>query len=358
MSGSGQKKSLTEPPTNLKAVHWVLRVSGGDGKNETGGIKGLAKGLMKLLDKDAKDVVKGVLKLMGGSLTKVVEGLTKVDSVPMRGFRGFLSNVKTYFTTVSDYGTAVPEEQRITFVEWLEKDAQNGTGGPISAMADGLKKFIGYQANGKPDGKGIIKNGGSYKSAYDGKPWTEVETEKRICAKIFIGLAPLIFYLLPFLYWKCKLNDSDDGWKDKNLSQDPLKKFMASDAIGFSENELHDSKKGSEVADLIGNTCFKELETAYQQGKEETSKEDPYYATVIRHLEQSTTSEPSLSTSPLSCCFAIASPYFTPNETYIVETTSPAAPSFLGYSGTAALAGGAYAFNLGGLGTFVSTLLV
>ncbi|GIX62159.1 variant erythrocyte surface antigen-1 family protein [Babesia caballi] len=354
--------SLTTPPTNLKeAIDWVIKIS-----TENGAIKGLAEELLKLLDKDAKDVAEGVLRVMGKSLKGVVEGLKKSHSqIPSRGLQGYLSNSKTFLDTVSHYGTAVPEQRRKTFIKWLEKDATKGTGGPISTLADGLKKFIGYQGNGKPDSTGIIKSRNSYQSAYDGKQWSDVEDQKNVCAKIFLGVAPLIFYLLPFLYWKCKLPANEDcGWKEKNLNHEPLQKFMGSEAIGFKA-ELHESKKGSHVTTLIGSTCFKEIETAYEQGKKEAQKNlstktlsmEPYYATVIRHLEQSATSKPSPSTSPLSCCFAIASPFFTPNPLYIVEFTSPATPSFLGYSGLSTLAGGAYGFNLGGLGTLMSALL-
>ncbi|GIX62722.1 uncharacterized protein BcabD6B2_21570 [Babesia caballi] len=349
------RKSLTDPPKNLKeAIDCVLRVSGRDnGNNDDQAIKGLAEELITLLDKDAGEVARGVLGVMGGTFDKVVGDLKTIEAtVYSKALQTYLSNVKRYFTTVSDYGTAVPEQRRKTFIKCLENDAKNGTGGPVSALADGLKKFIGYGNNGQPAGNGIIKNGGSYQSAYHGKQWSDIEDQKNVCANIFLGVAPLIFYLLPFLYWKCKLTD-EGGWTSKKLSDEPLKKFM--EKMGF-KTELNDSKKDSEVATLIGSTCFSELETAYNAAKKGMPNPDPYYATVIRKLELSQT-KLCPSTSPLSRCYRIVSPFFTPNSTYDVQSSSPATPSFLGYSGLGALAGGAYGFNLGGLGTFMSALL-
>ncbi|GIX61450.1 variant erythrocyte surface antigen-1 family protein [Babesia caballi] len=328
-------------------------------------IKGLAEELIKLLDSDPKNVAEGVLKVMGGSLTKVVGGLDSLKSQQtyVRSPVAFIQTFKSKTELVRDYGSAVDDGRIGELIDLLQKDATKGTGGPISALADKLKSFIGYQANGKPDGTGIIKNSNSYQSAYDGKKWNEVGDQK-VCAKIFLGVAPLIFYLLPFLYWKCKLPAIDDGgWANKKLNEEHPKSFM--EKMGFSDKQLDDSKHGSKVATLTGSTCFKEIETAYYQAKKEAQKNpptktlspEPYYATVIRKLEELKNSSIHPETSPLSRCYLIAFTFFTPNETYEVQSSSPATPSFIGYSGTAALAGGAYGFNLGGLGTFMSALL-
>ncbi|GIX63475.1 variant erythrocyte surface antigen-1 family protein [Babesia caballi] len=366
MTSTVQKKSLIQPPENLKeAIDWVLRVSGRDnGRNDNDAIKDLAEEVIKLLDKDAGEVAGGVLRVMGENLKKVVEGLKKNHSqIPSRGLQGYLSNVKTYFTTVSHYGTAVPEERRKSFIKWLERDATKGTGGPISALADKLKQFMGCKGPKQFSGEGLIDKSNTYTSAYlENTTWANVpETNRSTCALMFLGIVPMLFLFLAYLYWQCT---DTKGWKDMTHDEsgssgpgkDDLKMFF--EAIGYKNCKINDSKKkGFDIAGFL-ESAFSELQTAYTEAKPNHPQNgSPSYPAFLGKLQdKAPTSTPSTD-SPLSCCHLIASNFFTPNDTYDVKSTSPASPSFAGYSGLTALAGGAYGFNLGGLGTFMSALL-
>ncbi|GIX63392.1 variant erythrocyte surface antigen-1 family protein [Babesia caballi] len=338
MSGSGKK--LTTPPKNLKeAIYWVLRVS------ELRQIDQLAAALVKLLDKDAGEVARGVLGVMGKSITDLAYKLGQVeevsawgDNVQRKPFKVLVSYLQTFkgnLEHVRDYGSRVSEEQLGKLKAWLTGQPS----GPIGKLADGLKTFVNTNY-------GIFQN--PYASKYDKNQatWPTQPSEKETCALIFVGIAPMLFYVLTYLYWQC----AEDGkWKElqnesngSSSGKSDLKRFF--DSIGYNDCKVNDSKKrGSDIATVL-KSAFAELENHVKLA----------YPKYLGALFEKTCSESSL---PLSCCHLIASPLFTPNPPHRVHSSSPAAPSFLGYSGLTALAGGAYGFNLGGLGTFVSGLL-
>ncbi|GIX65326.1 variant erythrocyte surface antigen-1 family protein [Babesia caballi] len=342
---SSGKTSLTIPPTNLKeAIDWVLRVSGRDsGQDDNGAIKGLAKEVKNLLDKDAGVVAQGILEVMGETFDKVVEGLNKLhgqNSISTFVLRGLLKKVRTNLEHVSDYGSAASPALIKKLCGLLQKDVESPGHGPIRKFAEGLKTFV--ETN-----NGIFKS--QYVYAYNNSdaPWPTQPGEKERCAYIFLGLLPLVFYFLPYLYAKCT---TQGDWHSESLSNGKLTIFMESDAVGFKA-KLETSKQGKDVTTRIGEKCFQEIKNAYESA-------NPSYGHFIKHYESRARALSStISDSPLLKCFAVASPFFTPNETYDVQSTIPVSPSFLGYSGTAALAGGAYGFNLGGLGTLMSALL-
>ncbi|GIX63503.1 variant erythrocyte surface antigen-1 family protein [Babesia caballi] len=355
---SSGKTTLTIPPTNLKeAIDWVLRVSGKDnGQDDNGAIKGLAKEVKNLLDKDDGDVAQGILDVISpfiGVVTKGFSVMSADSNVKNRFVRSpaaFIGTFKGKVELVRDYGTAVDDGRISQLIDLLQKDVHSPGSGPITKLADGLKTFIGW--TGATVGNDGIGKNGQYTSSYKKEvTWDSLkdnEAGKKTCALIFLGISPILFYTLLFLYWVC--SDGTPSWKGDKLTSGSLKTFM--EKMGFSVNQLDDSKQGSKVATSIGNTCFGEIKTAFGSGK----PAETHYATVVKSLEESKNLSIHPETFPLSACHRIASPFFTPNDTYTLESTSPATPSFAGYSGLSALAGGAYGFNLGGLGTFMSAL--
>ncbi|GIX62254.1 variant erythrocyte surface antigen-1 family protein [Babesia caballi] len=354
MSGSGdQKKSLTQPPTNLKeAIDWVLRVSGRDNGQENGeGIKGLAKEVKNLLDKDAGEVAGGVLRVMGESLKGVIGDLGKRGtSTEMPGYipKYFLNQSLVGFQAVADYGSAIEPKKLDMFKKWLKQDVDSKNG-PITKLVDGLRMFLGYGASsGTFDNTGIIKqNGDLYQKAYGDESWPKDSDEQKTCALIFLGILPMLFLFLAYLYYWCEGND---GWSSDQLTggSSHLSKFMM--AIGFEDKYLKDSQNtGSQVAEILTIAFKQELTNA------KVNKQSHYK--FQESLLQSAREKLSFSDFPLSSSHLISSPFFTPNETYEVQSSSPATPSFASYSGPAALAGGAYGLNLGGLGTLMSALL-
>ncbi|GIX65368.1 variant erythrocyte surface antigen-1 family protein [Babesia caballi] len=343
MTTASKYDKLTELPENLKeAIDWILRVTGKDGSGGSqNGTDALSEEVKNVLDKDAAEVSRGVLEVMGGVIDSLVTDLNddrspgkNHDHSTFRGFKAYLKSFKGNLENVRDYGSSVSGEELVKLKGWLAGQPS----GPIEKLADGLKTFVKTNS-------GIFQ--GSYVYVYNksNATWPSKPDDQRTCALIFLGIAPILFYTLLFLYWVC--SDGTPSWKNNNLSSDePLKKFM--EKMGF-KTELNGSKKGEDVATLIGTTCFTEISKAWP-------KSNSNYATLVNYNGVSTTSSPS--TSPLYYCYYIATSFFTPNNTHTVETTSPATPSFAGYSGVTALAGGAYGLNVGGLNTFLNALLV
>ncbi|GIX64926.1 uncharacterized protein BcabD6B2_43610 [Babesia caballi] len=339
-------KSLTDPPTNLKeAIDWVLRVSGRDNGQENGeGIKGLAKELIKLLDKDGSTLASEV----SGIFSKARSGLQSATQKDAR--EAFM--LKSYLSDITRYGKTLSEDVIVHLKEALDKDVSRTggpSGGPISKLADGLKKFVGKNA-------GI--GGSNYESSYNSvsESWNSLTTDQhRDCALILLGIMPVLYFGLSYLYWWCTADSSSDpGWAQHKIdgsggtttqNQQALKTFLTN--VGFSEtSELNQTKKGSDIVTSLSG--FTELQTRGKDVKESYSK-------FLGELQKAELKSSSTS-SPLTSLYLLSYYYIT-YPLYDVQPTSPATPSFLGYSGTAALAGGAYGFNLGGLGTVMSALL-
>ncbi|GIX61380.1 variant erythrocyte surface antigen-1 family protein [Babesia caballi] len=187
MSGSGQKKSLTEPPENLKeAIDWVLR-------------------------SDIKDTSSSVNVL----ITAVADALKKFIGYTTSGASG-----NNYTIKIGDNGIIKPGE-------------------------------IYSRSKGSPRSQNKI-----YTSAYYGAAWfTDVNSggqenqniKKKKAVQCFFTAIEIIFEGLTELYWKCKKD-----WSSTSLGgsgDDGLKKLMQKN--GFSGTHLNTSITGQ----LIADTC-------------------------------------------------------------------------------------------------------
>ncbi|GIX65330.1 uncharacterized protein BcabD6B2_47650 [Babesia caballi] len=341
--------SLTIPPTNLKeAIDWVLRVSGKDnGQDDNGAIKGLAKEVKNLLDKDGSTLASEV----NGLFATARSGLQSAEQTTARE----ASILKSYLNDITGYGRTLIEEELDHLKTELEKDISSPggqPGGPISKLANGLKTLIGYQGNGKtPDGKNGI-GGSNYESSYKSvsESWNSLTTDQhRDCALTLLGIMPVLYFGLSYLYWWC---EGTDGWSQHKINgsgnnQDALKKFL--EKVGFIDtNKLNGDKTGQNIVSFL-KSGFNELSKGSASSKS--------YPEFLSELQKPLESKPPQPTSsPLTSLYALSYYYIT-NFLYILEPTSPVIPSFAGYSGTAALASGAYGLNVGGIGTFISALL-
>ncbi|GIX62472.1 variant erythrocyte surface antigen-1, alpha subunit [Babesia caballi] len=250
---SEPKKSLTDPPTNLKeAIDWVLRVSGGDGmRNDT--------------------------DLLATALT---------------------ASIKKKPYEENDVVTKLLTE--------IKKDVNKNPTGPIKQLGDALKTFIGYNQENQ-------------------------NIKKKKAVQNFFTAIRLIYEGLTELYWKCKSEMT------KNSRGNEPKAFLTSN--GFSGNQLKSSLDANTIFTALQN--FTEFKTAYNP--------PPTSLDAFRsQLEQNASTSPSK--SPLAALYILATYAY-------VQSSSPATPSFAGYSGTAALAGGAYGLNFGGIATMMSALL-
>ncbi|GIX65441.1 variant erythrocyte surface antigen-1 family protein [Babesia caballi] len=195
--GSSGSASAVPVPMNLKeAIDWVLWLSGSDRQGGKKAITDLADKLVTCL---RRVTVNGI----------VASTLLQAD-----GGYGYDDNQK-----------------------------------PITHLAERLACFIGY-SNGKVDGSGIGARG-IYKSAYDTNPnfsdSFKVNEEK--AAHVFLGVIPLFFFGLSYLYWRCK-----GAWAEKTLADGPLKNFMVN--MGITQG-LDESKTGSYICRLLAK--FSEL---------------------------------------------------------------------------------------------------
>ncbi|GIX63395.1 variant erythrocyte surface antigen-1 family protein [Babesia caballi] len=229
--------------------------------------------------------------------------------------------------------------------------------GLYNAVCDGLRVFIGYgTSNRELDGKGIgLDTFPNFSSSHGNQvKWTwntDSEQNSKTCAALLLGTMPLLYYGLTYPFWRC---EGKGGWAQESLNgsggsgsdQGTLKQYM--EALGYKEN-LNNKTGKSLVDDIMKSMFSRELRTAY--GPSQT-----HYFNFLKALQDKAPKSTPLSSSPLTSLYLISYYYIT-NFLYTVEPTTPATPSFAGYSGTAAMAGGAYGFNLGGSGTFMSALL-
>ncbi|GIX63097.1 variant erythrocyte surface antigen-1 family protein [Babesia caballi] len=290
------ERKLTDPPTNLKeAIDWVLRVSGRDG--------------------------------FGGDGTDL------------------LATALTASFKKTPHGGNDDVKKILAAIEMDEQESKPT--GPIKQLGDALQRFIGYGHKiDSPKGwkitqGGIVKPGSSYTSAYKGTWDADVYSndydgsKRRKGVQCFFIAVEKIFEGLTELYYNCR-----NGWKNENLGGSNLQQFM--DRNGFRNTQLNTDMKGERIISQALKD-LREFTTAYN-----SAGTNPSLDTFRYQLEQNAMLTPS--NTPLSALYILATHVY-------VKSTSPATPSFAGYSGTAAQAGGAYGLNLGGLGTFMSAIL-
>ncbi|GIX63227.1 uncharacterized protein BcabD6B2_26620 [Babesia caballi] len=315
------EKKLTTPPTNLKeAIDWVLRVS------ELGHTQDLAEALENLLGEDADDVAVRVHDVFDVIKSNIIEQFDKMNDFPRDHYKGCMRSATTGLKAVER-----PDNMKSVNLETA-----------ITALAEGLKKFLGYSGSTNFSGQGIIaSNGKGYTLTYNTATWIPDEAPK--CTAIFLGILPAIFFGVTLTYWKCS---EKNGWHYKTLTnestQSTLTYFLTQ--MGYSASVLNNGKQASEVIGYL-KSGFTELSKA-------NVKNVAYSAFLYTLLSKT----PNTISFPLTTIYRI-SHYCISYPLYTVQSTSPATPSFASFSGVAALGGGAYGLNLGGLATFMSALL-
>ncbi|GIX64523.1 variant erythrocyte surface antigen-1 family protein [Babesia caballi] len=351
MKESGPK-SLTAPPRDLKeAIDWVTKI------NELSAIHELAQQLDALLKHDGSEVAMIVLDKYRLVSESVIEGLKShtteknrlISTTSQWGFsvpQAILHNLSKGLDPFPSGSAAISREKAERWVETVQEKSLETL---IESLANGLEAFV------KPT-SGILTSP-SIASAYsqaDAK-WESLQaSEHKDCAAILIGIMPVVYFGLTYLYWRC---EGTGGWATKRLDQEQdFKQFWV--AFGYTEKDLVTSETGKIIATQLQSASFSEMKNAYDTAKpNHPQNESPSYPTFLKALQdEALGSTPPNSSSPLTSLYLLGYYYIT-YPLYKVQSTSPAPPSFTGYSGLTALAGGAYGFNLGGLGTFMSALL-
>ncbi|GIX65930.1 variant erythrocyte surface antigen-1 family protein [Babesia caballi] len=322
------QKKLTQPPESLKeAIDWVLRVSGRDSdKNDNNAINELGDALEALLKEEAGDVAVRVQEVFDVIKNIINKEFDKVHGFGPQHYKGNLSSATTGLKAVEQPKAVKSDDLKTA----------------ITALAEGLKKFLGYNGGSSTNfnGNGIISNVSSdYTFAYNDAKWIPDGAPK--CGVIFLAILPAIFFGVTLTYWKCKNNKWKTAWDSS-----PFKNFLVQ--MGYSNENLNSQKSGNDIASLLQS--FTELST----GNASPKSYPKFLGERQKQALQSLVS--SAASSPLTSLYALSYYYIT-YPFYDVHSSNPATPSFAGNSGLTALAGGAYRLNLGGLGTFMSALL-
>ncbi|GIX64813.1 uncharacterized protein BcabD6B2_42480 [Babesia caballi] len=343
------KKKFTAPPTNLKeAIDWVLKIK------EVSAINELGDALEALLKEETGDVAVRVQDVY----EKICEKFCK-DCEEHYNHASYLKRYLNKLQTFEPVHRSVAETDE-DILKRLKGESQ-GLKTSLPKLPENLKTFLGSSdyASKNFDGKGIItSSGGGYTFAYQNAGWKPGETEE--CAVILLAVAHMLYIALSYIHSKCskkkgpKSKQGENGWSDMKIKSDTIKNNGVSafgdflTGMGFPKDTLNGDKEGSHILSQLSE--FTELKMS-----DTASIDHPY--SFFKDLPQNALKpSPQLSTTPLTSLYLISYYYIT-NFLYNVQSTSPATPSFLGYSGLAALGGGAYGFNLGGLGTFMSALL-
>ncbi|GIX61418.1 variant erythrocyte surface antigen-1 family protein [Babesia caballi] len=331
---TSDQKKLTQPPTYLKeAIDWVLQIK--DHAQE------LAAALDALLKNDGSEVAMKVLykyRLVSESVIKGLEDANKKQDPPTKPFyfaHTALNNLSKGM--IPFHSQSAAHVSRETAEQWVEMVQETAVETLISDLAKGFESFR----------SGIVQ--GSNNSAYSNLDRnTHTPSAKTDCAAILLGIMPVVYIGITYLYWQCA---GTGGWHNQKLSEEnDLRKFMV--ALGYQSNQLANKNGSTIVSSVMNNMFSSELKTAYGSSK-------THYFNFLSELQKKvldSTPSQTKTDCPLTSLYALSYYYIT-NFLYIVETTSPATPSFAGYSGLGALAGGAYGFNFGGLGTFMGALL-
>ncbi|KAK1933763.1 variant erythrocyte surface antigen-1 family protein [Babesia divergens] len=174
----------------------------------------------------------------------------------------------------------------------------------LTALADGLEKFIGYSGGGQGIGKNGTGGSQNYASSYDSNAtWEKLcqncqcksvsnpscsscscgstsgssgvcsdpskccaDCNVRAAAKIFLGFLPCMWYALKFLKERC-----EGDWKDLYISNKDhsLHRFFA--GMGFDLAKLDENKKGGEIfgplSPLFNGSPKGPLESLYEKSK-------------------------------------------------------------------------------------------
>ncbi|GIX62607.1 variant erythrocyte surface antigen-1, alpha subunit [Babesia caballi] len=156
----------------------------------------------------------------------------------------------------------------------------------------------------------------SYVSTYKEAQWSDdlssSSENANTVASIFIGLMPLLYFGVTYLYWWCWSRQSY-YWGKQDIDSQTIKIFLST--LGFSTNTL-ENKNGSEVVKLLIEDDiygFNELKQAFGSGTSYYS-----YSNILLQLEQKATkigiNWPLTSCQKLSKAY-LKSQFATPEQT-------------------------------------------
>ncbi|ORM39722.1 uncharacterized protein BXIN_0134 [Babesia sp. Xinjiang] len=283
------KKALTECPANVReAVDWILRVRGKDGRGAD-----------------------------GTTDEKAIKGLAGAAAEQ-------LSCVEPY----------VQGEDRDVFTSVLDALRENeGANGLIAKLSKKLAGFVGY-TNSPPGGKwalgtskGIGKNdrtgNDTYKTVYGDSSWNPAANKVTTCAKIFLGIIPLLFSGLSYLYWQCnkgKTPKTNDRWANQQINEENDTICTSLQSMGYIISQL-DDKGGTKVAgtDVAGLLVvfkqFGECTSVSNSSNNDTTVVQGSFAEFVEYLHDNDVKKKTgqghdVKRHPLACLYIAAETYF------------------------------------------------
>ncbi|GIX64774.1 uncharacterized protein BcabD6B2_42090 [Babesia caballi] len=191
-----------------------------------------------------------------------------------------------------------------------------------------------------------------YQSHYQGATANELNSptssDAAKCGKILLSCLPLIFSNLQHLYWKCKQEKAQGGWKQMQLNGGDkkgtdLKHFM--DLMAFSAHWLNGGKKGEDV-ERVMQTALNEFSTAAASAQS--------YGDFLKSLKEKATESVKVpTTNPLSALFYCSKVYFQVCQAMVTQTRPPSSIREMLYF----LAAMPYSTSYEGLEKHIGTLL-
>ncbi|GIX61586.1 variant erythrocyte surface antigen-1 family protein [Babesia caballi] len=298
-------KSLTQPPKDLKeAIDWVIQI-----KNDIN-TEDLAKALEELLKRDGSEVAMKVLEsyrlASQSAIDKLVDANSKMKNLNDRFYFTYtalnkLSEGLKPFNPQSDANISPKDVENVK--AWVSSVDGNNLQKRIETFADGLKTFQ----------NGIIQNPSN--SAYSNLDWSSLtDSDKRERAAILLGIMPVVYIGLTYLYWQCSgpnvwQHQKLDGSGGSGSDQGSLKQYIA--ALGYGKTDLNNSKRGQDIATQLKSAFSKELEKAYNTAQPKPPPStSPSYPEFLSELQKPLESKPP------------QPPTLSPHSTSLVTTTS------------------------------------
>ncbi|GIX61385.1 variant erythrocyte surface antigen-1 family protein [Babesia caballi] len=254
------QKSLTDPPTNLKeAIDWVIKI-----QSQGNAINDLAKELHELHKHDGSEVALKVLdkyRLVSKSVIKGLEDANTKMKNPKDKFYFTYTALNNLSQGLKPFVTGsqahISPNAADNVGTWDLKVDKSDLKTLVNGLAGGLQTFQ----------NGILQNPNDSADKSVTPLSSLTINDKRECAAILIGVMPVVYIGLTYLYWQCS---GPNGWATKSPSQDEgFKQFLM--AFGYADN-LKSQNGGPIVSSVMNNIFSGELQTAYTKA---TSKQTP-----------------------------------------------------------------------------------
>ncbi|GIX62782.1 variant erythrocyte surface antigen-1 family protein [Babesia caballi] len=253
------------------AVQKMAKLS--DSKSKISNIVNTLKTFSKLsgkIDGDLKTFASSVSKYLG-DVIEAVAGDSSVTSAKVQGEVNALKNSLTALVEqLKNQSGPIDQSNNSQVMTKIKRcyESFNSLSKTFPKLTNQLVARALVYASYNATSNFLAQLQTGYKSSYQGATTQALDIpqapETYTCAKIFLSCLPLIFSNLQHLYWKCKQENNQGGWKQMLLNGSggqgtDLKHFM--DLMTFSSVRLNGTMTGEGVESVM-KTSFAEFFTA------------------------------------------------------------------------------------------------